>query len=422
MTTRELAVKTLYEITYNGAFSNIAVKDALAGREMSKQERDFFSRIVYGTLDKELTLDYMITQLSKIKLKKISKYILIILRTGLYQIKFMDSVPDSAAVNESVRLARRYGHSASAGYVNGLLRNAAKTQIPYPEDKVKYLSVKYSFPEEMCEKWISDFGFDFTEKLMQAFEKPQPLILRPNSLKTNAGELCARLGTKGITAQARGGAVYADGFDVSSDSLYREGFYTVQDTAAMQSAVVLNPQPGETVIDMCAAPGGKTTQMAEMMQNKGKILAFDIYPHKVELIKKNAERLGITIISAQIGDASKLVKELCATADKILCDVPCSGTGIIGRKPDIKRSRENKEPITELQRKILDNASKYLKRGGELLYSTCSIEKEENEGVTDSFIAENSGFEKINEKTFYPHIDGTDGFYICRIRKVNEND
>ncbi|MDO5398579.1 MAG: 16S rRNA (cytosine(967)-C(5))-methyltransferase RsmB [bacterium] len=422
MNTRELAVKTLYEITYNGAFSNIAVKNALAGKNMSKQDKDFFSRIVYGTLDKELTLDYMINRLSKVKLKKISKYILIILRTGLYQIKFMDSVPDRAAVNESVRLARRYGHSASAGYVNGLLRNASVTEIPYPEEKTEYLSVKYSFTKDMCEKWINDFGFEFTERLMQAFEKPQSLVLRPNTLRISAERLCEKLKERGVSAEIRDCAVIADGFDIAGDTLYNEGYYTVQDMAAMQSALILKPEPGETVIDMCAAPGGKTTQMAEMMNNKGKILAFDIYAHKVELIKKNAERLGITIISAQVGDASRLVKELCGKADKVLCDVPCSGTGIIGRKPDIKRKRRTDvENITTLQKQILENAAKYLKQGGALLYSTCSIEKEENNGVTDRFIAERSGFEKIYEKTFYPHIDGTDGFYVCMIRKVRND-
>lgn len=422
MNTRELAVKTLYEITYNGAFSNIAVKDALVGREMSKQDKDFFSRIVYGTLDKELTLDYMISKLSKIKLKKISKYILIILRIGLYQIKFMDSVPDSAAVNESVRLARRYGHNASAGYVNGLLRNASVTEISYPEEKTEYLSVKYSFPKDMCEKWINDFGFEFTEKLMKAFERPQPLILRPNTLKVSAEKLCEKLSERGISSEVSDGAVKADGFDIARDKLYNEGYYTVQDTAAMQSALSLKPKPGETVIDMCAAPGGKTTQMAEMMKNTGKIFAFDVYPHKVELIKKNAERLGITIISAQVGDSSRLVKELCGKADKVLCDVPCTGTGIIGRKPDIKRKRRTDgENIIILQKQILENAAKYLKQGGTLLYSTCSIEKEENNGVTDRFIAESRGFEKIYEKTFYPHIDGTDGFYVCMIRKVGND-
>lgn len=420
MNIRESALKALYDITYNGTFSNIAVKKMISGKGLSKQDKDFFSRIVYGTLDKELTLDYYISSLSKIKLKKISKYILIILRMGMYQIKYMDSVPDSAAVNESVRLARRYGHNASAGYVNGLLRKASSTEIPLPKEPVRYLSVKYSFPEDMCRKWINDFGFEFSEELMQAFEQPSRLTLRPNSLKATAQELVQKLKEKSVRSEEKNGAVYAEGFDIANCELYRQGFYTVQDAAAMEPAVLLNPAPGETVIDMCAAPGGKTTQMGELMKNKGEILAFDIYPHKVELIDKNAKRLGITIISSRLGNSSEFIPELEEKADKILCDVPCSGTGIIGRKPDIKRNRSSdKESITIIQRKILDNAARYLKAGGELVYSTCSIEKEENEGVTDEFIKDNHSFEKIYEKTFYPNVDGTDGFYVCKVRKTN---
>ena len=372
MNIRELALKTLYEITYEGAFSNIAVKNMISGKDLSKQDKDFFSRIVYGTLDKELTLDYYISSLSKIKLKKISKYILIILRMGMYQIKFMDAIPDRAAVNESVKLARRYGHNASAGYVNGLLRKASSSEIELPKEPVKYLSVKYSFPEDMCRKWIKDFGFEFTEELMEAFEKPSKLTLRPNTLKITAEELAERFSEKGIKAQYKDGAVFADGFDISNDEMYRKGLYTVQDTAAMQPAIILAPDSGDTVIDMCAAPGGKTTQLAELMKNKGEIIAIDIYPHKVDLIEKNAKRLGIEIISARTGNSAEYMPEFAEKADKILCDVPCSGTGIIGRKPDIKRNRDTgKEPITNIQRKILDNASRYLKTGGEIVYSTC---------------------------------------------------
>jgi 16S rRNA (cytosine967-C5)-methyltransferase len=417
MNIREKAIKTLYEISFNGAYSNIAVKDALSGTDISGRDKVFFSRLVYGTLDKEITLDYIIGLYSKVKLKKISKFILIILRMGIYQLKFMDSVPESAAVNESVKLARRYGHGASAGYVNGILRTIAKAEIEYPDEPVKYLSVKYSFPEEMCEKWINEFGFEFTENLMKAFEKPARLTLRPNTLKINAKELEERLRSRGTEAQADEGLVYADGFDVGADELYRNGFYTVQDRAAMQPAILLAPQPGETIIDMCAAPGGKTTQLAELMRNKGKIYAFDIYEHKTALIEKNSARLGIDIISAAVKDASRYDDKLKETADRVLCDVPCTGTGIIGRKPDIKRNRRSDGSITVIQRAVLENGAKYLKKGGTLVYSTCSVEKEENEGVTDAFIAENPDFEKIYEKTFYPHTDGCDGFYVCKIGK-----
>ena len=414
---RELAVKTLYEIEFNGAFSNIALKDALSKNEMTKQEKDFFTCLVYGALDKKLTLDYIIGKFSKVKLKKISKFILIILRIGIYQLKFMDSVPESAAVNESVKLARRYGHSASAGFVNGLLRTASKTEITYPEDRREYLSVKYSFPINMCEKWVNDFGFEFTEALMKAFEQPSDLILRANTLKITAQELVQKLADKGIKSEITEYGVKADGFDIASDELYKSGYYTVQDTAAMQPAILMAPKSGEYVIDMCAAPGGKITHMAELMGNEGKIEAFDIYEHKIELIKKNALRLGIDIIEAQMRDASMYYEEFSEKADKVLCDVPCTGTGIIGRKPDIKHNRRESSDIADIQKKILSNGAKYLKSGGELVYSTCSIEKEENEDVVNAFLAENDRFEKIYEKTYYPHIDNCDGFYVCKMKK-----
>ncbi|MBQ2670960.1 MAG: 16S rRNA (cytosine(967)-C(5))-methyltransferase RsmB [Clostridia bacterium] len=416
MNAREKALKTLYEIEYNGAYSNLALKKSLAS-DIPPQDRSLITTLVYVTLDKKITLDYIIQKHSKLKLKKISKYILIILRMGIYQLKFMDKIPESAAVNESVKLAKRYGHGASAGFVNGVLRNAAKTEIEYPTDKTEYLSVKYSFPKEICQKWINDFGYDFTEEMLKAFSEPSRLTLRPNTLKTTSDELLVKLSEKGVKAAIADGYITAEGFDIAHDELYKTGFYTVQDAAAMAASRVLAPNAGDTVIDMCAAPGGKTTHMAELMENKGKIYAFDVHEHKIDLIRKNAERLGITIIEAQIGDGQQYNKEFAETADKILCDVPCSGLGIIRRKPEIKYNREDTSGLPEIQRAILDNAAKYLKPGGEIVYSTCTIEKEENEQVTGGFLRDNPDFEKLTEKTFYPHIDNTDGFYICKMRR-----
>ena len=410
---RKTALNILYDIEYNGAYANIAVKNALHG-DVSKQDKAFISALVYGCIDKKLTLDYVISKFSKLKLKKLSKYILLILRMGIYQILFMDSVPQSAAVNESVKLAKRYGHSASSGYVNGLLRAVSREEIKYPDDKKEYLSVKYSFPVWLLEKWIDAFGEGFCEKLLEGFSESPKLILRPNALKITPDELLNKLNEKNISASIKEGAIICEGFDIADDSLYKEGLYTVQDFAAMQTAVVLAPRKGETVIDLCAAPGGKTTHMAELMKNEGKIFAFDVFEHKIELINKNAKRLGIDIIEAKTGNSAEPNPELFEIADKVLCDVPCSGTGILKRKPDIKWNRDKDFDFPTLQSKILKNAIDYTKRGGEILYSTCSIEHEENEGVTDKAL----GVEKIYEKTFYPHIDGTDGFYICKLRKI----
>lgn len=416
---REIAMKVIYSVEFENAYSNMALKKALANTELSKQDRALVTTLAYGVLDKKITLDYVIGCFSRLKIKKISKFILIILRMGIYQLMFMDKIPVSAAVNESVRLARRYGHGASAGFVNGVLRNVSKAEIVYPTEKKEYLSIKYSFPIWLCEKWINDFGFEFTEKLLDAFSKEPKLNIRPNTLKTSAKELAQSLNKAGVSAEIEEDHIVAEGFDIASDELYRNGFYTIQDAAAMQTAKILAPNEGETVIDMCAAPGGKTTHLAEIMNNKGRIYAFDVHEHKIELIRKNAERLGITIIEAKLGDGCKKMTKYIQTADKVLCDVPCSGLGIIRRKPEIKWNREKDSDLPEIQRKILDNGADYLKIGGEIVYSTCTIEKEENEAVTGGFLADNDNFEKVYEKTFYPHTDNTDGFYICKMKRVN---
>ncbi len=409
---REEALKILFRVEYEGAYPNIALKDM--SDELLSHDRALVTNIVYGVINRKLTLDYIIKQKSKIKLKKLSKYILLILRMGIYQLVFMDKIPESAAVNESVKLAKRYGHSASSGYVNGILRNVSKNGFDYPKDKIGRLSVEFSFPMWICQKWEEEFGYDFCKELMTSLAKEPMLTLRPNSLKTDAKSLCDMLNVK---AQVIDGAVECEGFDIAKDKLYLDGYYTVQDIAAMAAAIALDPQEGETVIDMCAAPGGKTTHIAELMKNKGKVRAFDIYEHKIELIKKNAQRLGISIIDASVSDASILDKNLIESADRVLCDVPCSGTGIIRRKPDIKWNRKEGDNFYPIQKKILENASRYLKKGGVLVYSTCSIERNENENVTSSFLDENKNFERLYEKTYYPNVDGTDGFYICKIKK-----
>ncbi len=415
---REIAMKVLYEIEYEGAYSNMALKKALRNGEISHRDKAFITHLVYGVTDKKITLDYIISKFSKIKLKKISKYILMILRMGVYQIKFMDKVPESAAVNECVKLARRYGHGASAGFVNGMLRNVVRSDIEYPKDKIEYMSVKYSVPLWLCKKWINDFGFEFTNELLKSFEQSTRVCVRPNTLKITEQELSDKLNDEGNKAEVKNNLVYIEGFDIGNDELYKKGYYTVQDEAAYTAGKVLAPKSGETVIDMCAAPGGKTTHLAEIMCNKGEIFAFDIHEHKIAIIQKNAERLGISIIKTEISDGSVFNKKYAEKADKILCDVPCSGLGIIRRKPEIKWNRNEDDDFHSLQEQILLNASKYLKKGGELVYSTCTINKEENEEVTSGFLKENSNFEKLYEKTFYPHIDNTDGFYICKIKRI----
>ena len=421
ITAREAALNTLYEIFYEGAYSNLALKKTLKKcHAMKSEEKRLLTNIVYGVTSYHYTLEYVISLYSSIKIKKLAKYVKIILEMGLYQLLFADKIPESAAVNESVKLAKRYGKNGADRFVNGVLRSFCRNgkEIEYPADREKYLSVKYSFSEEMTKQWISDFGYEFTEELMKSLNSPPPMLLRTNILKTNTKELSSLLEAEGREIfLVDGNLIHTDGFDVSESKLYSDGYFSVQDKGAYNAAMVLLPQSGETVIDMCAAPGGKSTHMAELMKNKGKITAFDIYEHKIKLIDNALKRLGIECVETKISDASVMDESLVQTADKVLCDVPCSGWGIIRRKPDIKLAKNNVSLLPPLQFKILCNGAEYLKKGGSLVYSTCTINRRENEEVINAFLNSRKDFEKSYEKTYYPNTDNSDGFYICRLER-----
>ncbi len=423
MNAREAALQALMKVGKDGTFSNIAVKEVLAKhRELPAADKAFAARLVYGVISRERTLDYVLMKYSKIKKKKISAYILMILRIGIYQLMFMDKIPESAAVNESVKLAKRYGHKASSGFVNGILHAVIRGQqsLEYPKETSERLSVQYSFPIELVKRWVMELGEEQAEQLMEASNEDPPLVLRVNTLKTTPEKLINKLAANGIKAEVSEAyplAITVSGFDIAASALYQNGLFTVQDTAAMLAGVALAPRPGETVIDLCAAPGGKTTHLAQMMENKGKILAFDIHEHKIDLIHKNAQRLGITVIQAQQADALEQQEALIGCADRVLADVPCSGLGILRRKPDIKWNWDPENDLPDVQEKILTNAASYVKAGGTLVYSTCTLNRAENEDVIERFLKEQPDFEKIQQKTYYPHLDKTDGFFICKLQK-----
>ena len=414
---REAALLTLNDIFYNGAYSNLAVKEMLGKcRGMDKNEKAFYTGLVYGIVSRHFTLEYIISKYSSVKVKKLARYVKILLEMGIYQLLFLDKVPQSAAVNESVKLAKKYCKKGSDRFVNAILRAFCKDGCKF--DIPDALDVKYSFSPEMTEIFCEQFGAEFSEQLMSALNEAPDFLIRPNILKTDAVTLSQMLTENGINnAVTDYGMIKADGFDVSSSPLYRDGLFSVQDRGAYTASVVLDPKKGETVIDMCAAPGGKTTHIAELMSDSGKVLAFDIHEHKISLIQNTAKRLGIESVAAKVGDATILQENLVSTADKVLCDVPCSGWGIIRRKPDIKFSHTDLEELYEIQRKIIRNGAQYVKKGGSLVYSTCTVNKNENEKVISDFLKDNNDFEKVYEKTYYPHIDGCDGFFICRLDK-----
>ena len=420
MLPREKALLALYDVFYEEKYSNMAVKDALKG-ENAGIDKNFIAQLIYGTVRYKLTLDYIIEKNSDIKLKKMSKYVLLILRMGVYQLCCLDKVPQSAAVNESVKLANKYAFR-SKGFINAVLRNVAKNNdiTDFPTDRIKYLSVKYSFPEDMVKRLSR---FDFCEDLLKSLNREPKTTIRINTLK------CKNLENVEASPLYEY-AGYVKSLNIADSKEYNEGKFTVQDVAAMMPVLALSPKENEVCVDVCAAPGGKTTHMAELMKNRGKIYAFDIYPHKVELINKNADRMGIDIISAEVFDATKVYEPLLEKADKVLADVPCSGIGIISGKPDIKWNKEDISELPKIQLKILENASKYLKIGGELVYSTCTLYSEENECVVNEFIKNHKNFElqKIELPsplmqendgyiTLYPNFSETDGFFIAKIKR-----
>ena len=426
--TRELALKVLYKIDKEEAYSNIELNEQIKQNRKNLTEKDIglISEIVYGVTTWRLTLDEIIKKYSKIKIKKISPWILNILRMGIYQIIFLDKIPKSAAVNESVNLAKRYGHASSSNFVNAILRKIEKTD--YEEffqigDDIERISKITSMPKWIVEELMKNNEIKKVEEICKNSNIKPKITIRVNSLKINKQELIEKLKEKGIECNEPQEKV--DDFlilekikNIENIDEFKKGYFTIQDISAGQTARILNPQPGELVLDACSAPGGKTTYMAELMKNKGKIEAWDIHEHRTKLVEQNAQRLGINIIETKGKDASLYDESFKEKFDKILLDVPCLGIGVIKRKPDIKWQRKPEDviEITKIQEKILENCSKYLKTNGEIVYSTCSILKKENQDVIDEFLKENNEFyiEPNEVRNILPN-EEKDGFFICKI-------
>ncbi|HAA24751.1 MAG TPA: 16S rRNA (cytosine(967)-C(5))-methyltransferase RsmB [Ruminiclostridium sp.] len=441
---RDTALKALIEIETKKAYSNLVLKKLLRSKSLDARDRAFVSELVYGTVSRKLTLDWIISQFSKTKLKKISLRVLSILRLGAYQIMFLDRVPDSAACDTSVELAKNYAKESS-GFVNGILRNisrnSAEIRMPENTGSAAYeLSIKYSFPDFLVENWLNEYGREFTEKILESLLTRPDFYVRVNTLKTTPEAVIDELTAEGFEVLPgrflNEALIIRNISDISSLKAYAEGRVTVQDESSMLVTKVLDPKPGEKILDVCAAPGGKSTHIAEHMKNEGYIVAWDIHEHKLDLIRNNARRLGVNIIEPALRDALEPVNEPEGKFHRVLVDAPCSGTGIIRRKPDIKwhRRPEDFGNLVEIQQKILYNASRYVMPGGVLVYSTCSLDPRENSAVVNAFIRENTNFIPepisgmpgiIGDKkeaaggmlNLFPHIDGTDGFFIAKLKK-----
>ncbi len=418
---RNIALKALLEVKSGGAYSNITLNKIFSENDIDPQAKALATAIFYGVLDRSITLDYILSKHIKTPLKKVSPLALESLRIALYQIMFMDKIPESAAVNEAVKLVKNSKQKYLSGFVNGVLRSILRegTELPCGEDS-QSLSIKYSCPEWIVQSFIADYGVDNTVELLKHSLSAPPVTLRVNTLKTDTETLVSKLAKSGIGAEKSmldNSVEIIGGIDISRNNHYLDGLFHIQDTASQTAVKALSLQKSERVLDLCAAPGGKSFTMAQYMENKGEIVACDIYEHRLELINKGAKRLGIDIINTQLNDATAL-NDGFGTFDAILCDVPCSGLGVIRRKPEIKyKNIDEYKDITIIQSKILENAASYLKENGRILYSTCTLRKCENEGVIKGFLDKHPNYELKYEHTFMPHTDGTDGFYCALLQK-----
>lgn len=422
--TRELALDMLLAIDRDGQYSHLVLRDVLDKYQyLSKQERAFLTRLTEGTIERMLTLDYVIDQFSKTKVKKMKPLIRELMRLSVYQIMYMDGVPDAAVCNESVKLARKRGFSGLSGFVNGVLRSVARG---WKDVTFQNESVRYSVPEWIIDGWNADYGRDVTEKMLEAFMQPAKITVRTNTQKCTPEELKDRLSQEGVTVEAIEGISYAfalSGFDyLAGLGSFQDGWFYVQDISSMTVAHVADPKKGDYIIDVCAAPGGKSSHLAELLDGSGMVEARDLTEYKVGLIEENILRHDLHNMKAVQQDATLFDETSVEKADILICDLPCSGLGVIGRKSDIryKMTAEKAHDLAVLQQEMLDTVWKYVKRGGKLIYSTCTIHKEENEDNVAAFLQKHPQFTLVEQRQIFP-MEGSDGFFVAKmIRSTDE--
>ena len=436
---RDIVCDILLEIEKEQTPSHVAIRRMLEKYQyLGNSERRFISRLTKGTLERQLTLDWMINRFSSVKVKKMKQVIRTILRMSVYQMQYMDGIPVSAVCNEAVKLAKKRGFKSLAGFVNGILRNMDRNpeKLCLPEDN---MSVYYSQPEWLVEYWTSCYGKEKTREMFEYFLKDQPLSVRVCTNKMSLKEFAERMDAQKVTAiqnKLLPEAFELKGFDyLGALAEFREGACTVQDVSSMLVAKAAAVKPSDQVIDVCAAPGGKSIQISELLGDGGRIIARDLTPAKVALIEEKIQRLGAEHIQAECQDALIPVLEDKETSDVVIADLPCSGLGVIGRKSDIKyrMSREDMQSLASLQKDILKVVSQYVKPGGCLIYSTCTVNPEENDENVRWFL-DNFPFkaeslvgllpDDICSDTMeqgyiqlMPGEYGTDGFFIARFRR-----
>ncbi|MEK4565379.1 16S rRNA (cytosine(967)-C(5))-methyltransferase RsmB [Alkalihalobacillus sp. FSL R5-0424] len=441
-TVRESALDVLLKIEKNQAYSHLLLNETRKKAGLDRRDSALLTEIVYGTIQRKLTLDYYIKPLIKKDLAKLDTWVLVLLRLSVYQMVYLDRVPERAVVHEAVTIAKSLGHKGISGMVNGVLRSFQRTERPSfnaIKDPVERLSIQTSHPSWLLKRWIEQYGLEETEAMCMENLTPAPVSMRVNVVKTSREALLDQLAEEGI--EARPAELTEDGIIIVKGAVfespaYLSGLMTAQDESSMLVARALAPEEGMKVLDTCAAPGGKTTHLAERMNNQGEVLALDLHPQKVKLIKQQASRLELSIIEAQALDARKLVDHT-ERYDRVLVDAPCTGFGVLKRKPDIKwaKSEKDVQQIATIQKDILQAASTCVSIGGLLVYSTCTVDKDENEETVKAFLAENPQFSldaSLKDRlpkaldsdrftdgmvTVLPQDHHSDGFFITALKR-----
>ncbi len=432
---RQIAYEILLKIEVSEAYSNLAIDSAVKMYNPDSTDCAFISRLVYGVTERKITLDYVISQYLSKPVKKTKPEILTILRLGAYQILFMDKIPQSAAVNEGVKLTKANKCDFASGLVNAVLRKISQNGLVINDNltETEKISVTYSMPEDTVRFLIHHYGKENTEEFLKASLEPKEIFIRVNTVKTTTKELKDLLLKENVkvfdTYLENALKIEINNAVYNLDS-FKNGLFHVEDISSQLCVEALELFPGATAIDVCAAPGGKTFTAAQYMENNGKLYSCDVYSQRTDLIKDGAERLGLDCVKPFVNDATVFNEEL-PQMDRVLCDVPCSGLGIIGKKPEIKYKKlDDTKSLLPIQKQILETSSKYVKSGGRLVYSTCSVNPNENRKICDAFLKENSDFYSVKAMphieravdegdylTLFPHKNNCDGFFIAVFKR-----
>ncbi|MBR4287269.1 MAG: 16S rRNA (cytosine(967)-C(5))-methyltransferase RsmB [Clostridia bacterium] len=432
---RQIAFEILLKIEKDKAFSNLAVDSAVKAYSPDSTDCAFISRLVYGVTERKITLDYIISKNLQQSINKLKKDVLVILRLGVYQIIFSDKIPTSAAVNESVKLAKVNKCAYASGLVNAVLRKVGNEGFSLPENlsNTEKISILYSAPEEFVKFLCYHYGEDNAEAFLKSALEPKRIFIRVNTVKITTDELRKQLENEGVKVKK---TVLPDALEIDINKAvydlqaYKNGLFHVEDISSQLCVKALNPMENSIVLDVCAAPGGKTFTLAQYMGNKGALYSCDIYESRTKLIKDGAERLGLNCINTMVNDATVFNSEI-PECDYVLCDVPCSGLGIIGKKPEIKYKKlDDIKELLPIQRKILETTSAYVKKGGRLVYSTCSVNPNENRKICDAFLKEHKDFVSVKALpevertidegdylTLMMHKNNCDGFFIAVLER-----